>query len=283
MKRLIYTILIAAMALTISGKNILPDSSTVHINDGNLHVFYLDVNQADSALIILPNGDSMLIDAGNAEDGAKIIKKIKSLGLDTVDYLIATHPHADHIGGMEKVVRAFDIGKIYMTNAQTNTKTFENLLLAIKEKGKNITRAKAGVEIFSEENISAHFVAPNADFYDDLNNYSAVMKLTYGQNSFLFTGDAEKLSEDQIRHNIKCDVLKVGHHGSSSSTTSNFLKKTEPQYAVISCGSDNSYGHPHDQVMERLEREKIKIYRTDRNGTIEAVSDGKNITFYTER
>lgn len=283
MKKLVYAILIAAVSLAFSGKTIMQSTIVSDVADGKLHVFYLDVAQADSALIILPDGKSMLIDAGNKEDGDKIVKTIQNLGLDTVDYLIATHPHADHIGGMEQVVRAFDIGEIYMTNAQTNTKTFENLLLAIKEKDEKIIRAKAGVEIFSDENICAYFVAPNADSYDDLNNYSAVMKLTYGENSFLFTGDAEKISEDQIRSNIKCDVLKVGHHGSSSSTTKNFLKKTEPTYAVVSCGKDNSYGHPDNEVIKRLEVQKINIYRTDTNGTVEAVSDGKTITFNTER
>lgn len=253
------------------------------VYDGKLHVYYLDVDQADSIFIQLPNEENMLIDAGTKDSGEVIVSALESLGVSTINYLVATHPHADHIGGMQEVVENFGIESIYMPQAATDTKTFENLLLAIKEKGNTITTAKAGVEILSNENLSAVFVAPNSDKYDDLNNYSAVIKLTFGETSFVFTGDAEKLAEDEIRANIKCDVLKVGHHGSNTSTSKNFLKKTEPTYAVISCGVDNSYGHPHKEVMERLENAGIEIYRTDVSGTIEAVSDGNEITFKTEK
>lgn len=282
MKKLAFAILIAVAALSLAGKE-LPPSLDISSNDNRLHVYFLDVGQADSTFIITPDGESILIDAGNAEDGERIVKLLKSAGIKRLDYLIATHPHADHIGGMEDVVKSFDIGDLYMTNAQTNSRTFENLLLAIKEKNEPILRASSGTLLFEKDGISASFVAPNADSYEDLNNYSAVLKLTYGQTSFLFTGDAEKTSEDQIRSNIKCDVLKVGHHGSSSSTTKNFLKKTEPKYAVISCGEDNSYGHPHTETLQRLNSRSIKTYRTDLNGTIEAISDGVNIEFNTER
>ena len=258
-------------------------SPATSLPDGELHIYYMDVDQADSIFIVLPDGKNMLIDAGNKTDGEKIVKRIRSMGFDSIDHLIATHPHSDHIGGMEEVVRAFDIGKIYMTKGQTNTKTFQNLLIAIRDKEYTIATAKAGVNIIDENGVLASFVAPNSDLYDDLNNYSAVLKLTYGQNSFVFTGDAEKTSEDEIRSNIKCDVLKIGHHGSSSSTSKNFLKKTEPEYAVISCGEGNEYGHPHAEVMRRLNDANIKIYRTDIHGTVEAISDGVNITFSTER
>ncbi len=258
-------------------------SPATSLPDGELHIYYMDVDQADSIFIVLPDGKNMLIDAGNKTDGEKIVNNIRSMGFDSIDHLIATHPHSDHIGGMEEVVRSFDIDKIYMTKGQTNTKTFQNLLIAIRDKGYKIATAKAGVNIIDENGVLASFVAPNSDIYEDLNNYSAVIKLTYGQNSFVFTGDAEKASEDEIRSNIKCDVLKIGHHGSSSSTSKNFLKKTEPQYAVISCGEGNEYGHPHAEVMRRLNDANIKIYRTDIHGTVEAISDGVNITFSTER
>ncbi len=291
MKRLIYLILAAIMALALVGCEIdiqqlealLSEGYKQAVYDGKLHVFYLDVDQADSIFIQLPNGENMLIDAGTKESGEEIVDTLENLGVSAINHLIATHPHADHIGGMQEVVESFDIANIYMPNAVTDTRTFENLLLTIKEKGNTITTAKAGVEILSDDNLNAVFVAPNSNEYEDLNNYSAVIKLTFGETSFVFTGDAEKLSEDEIRTNIKCDVLKVGHHGSSTSTSRNFLKKTEPTYAVISCGMDNSYGHPHKEVMQRLEKAGIAIYRTDLNGTIEAVSDGNEIIFNVER
>lgn len=288
MKKRVYTIIsvLLLIALARYGMDKLPadaptDSSAIH--DGKMHVYYLDVDQADSIFIALPNGENMLIDAGTGDSGGEIVNTLESMGVAEIDHLIGTHPHSDHIGGMQRVVESFEINNVYMPNAMTDTKTFENLLLAIKDKGNTITTARAGVSVISDGNLQAEFVAPNSEKYEDLNNYSAVMKLTYGETVFLFTGDAEKLSEDEVRTNIKCDVLKVGHHGSSTSTSRNFLKKTEPEYAIISCGRDNSYGHPHKEIVERLEKAGITIYRTDLNGTIEAVSDGTGIVFNTER
>ena len=287
MKKLI--ILILAVALILSGCEFEGVIGTIEerlaqsVSDGKLHVFYVDVGQGDCSFIYLPNGKNMLIDAGEKDYGSKIIRALKEKGINKIDFLVATHPHSDHIGGMTQIVNFFDIGKIYMPKVAHTTETYQSLLNAIGRKEMKIHTAKAGVEIFNEENLSAIFVAPNSSDYDDLNNYSAVIKLTYGKNSFVFTGDAEKKSEDEIRTNIKCDVLKVGHHGSSSSTTANFLKKTEPKYAVISCGAGNDYGHPSEKVLARLNKSKAKIYRTDICGTVEAVSDGENIIFYTEK
>ncbi len=291
MKRLICILLIAIMAFTLVGCEqdlglltaLFTEEYRQITYDGNLHIYYLDVGQADSTFILLPNGENMLIDAGTKDNGKDIVNVLDSLGVDNIDYLVGTHPHTDHIGGMQQVIENFDIGKIYMPKASSNTATYKNLLNAIKKNGYTITTAKAGVNILSEDSLSATIVAPNSSAYDDLNNYSAVIKLTYGLTSFLFAGDAEKLSEDEIRTNIKCDVLKVGHHGSSTSTSKNFLKKTEPEYAIISCGADNDYGHPHKEVIQRLYNAGISTYRTDLNGTIEAISDGYTISFNSER
>ncbi len=291
MKRLICILLILAIAFTLVGceqdlsllTTLFTEEYRQITYDGNLHIYYLDVGQADSTFILLPNGENMLIDAGTKDNGEDIVNVLDSLGVDSIDYLIGTHPHTDHIGGMQQVIENFDIEKIYMPKASSNTATYKNLLNAIKKNGHTITTAKAGVEILSDDSLSATIVAPNSSAYDDLNNYSAVIKLTYGLTSFLFAGDAEKLSEDEIRTNIKCDVLKVGHHGSSTSTSKNFLKKTEPEYAIISCGADNDYGHPHKEVIQRLNNACISTYRTDLNGTIEAISDGYTISFNSER
>lgn len=281
-KKLIYFILIAIFAIV---SEFYYNEPLIHINpyDGKLHVYYMDVGQGDSIFIQLPNNENMLIDAGTEDSGTKIAKSLKKADIDKIDHLVATHPHADHIGGMQKIVESFDIENIYMPDAATNIRTYENLLLAIKRKGNKITTAKSNTKIVSNDKLNITIVAPNSNEYEDLNNYSAVIKLTYGERSFVFTGDAEKLSEDEIRSNIKCDVLKIGHHGSSTSTSENFLKKTHPTYAVISCGADNEYGHPHREVMERLKKAGVKIYRTDINGTTEFVSDGNNISINTER
>ncbi len=291
MKRLICILLTLVMAFTIVGceqelsqlNALFTEEYQQVAYDGKLHVYYLDVGQADSTFILLPNGENMLIDAGTKENGKDIVNVLDSLGVNNIDYLIGTHPHTDHIGGMQQVIENFDIGEIYMPKVSSNTKTYNNLTQAIKERRYTITTAKAGVDILSEDSLTATIVAPNSKEYDDLNNYSAVIKLTYGMTSFVFAGDAEKLSEDEIRTNIKCDVLKVGHHGSNTSTSKNFLKKTSPTYAVISCGENNDYGHPHKEVIQRLYKSGVSVYRTDLNGTVEAISDGYTITFNSER
>lgn len=249
---------------------------------GEIHAAFIDVGQGDCEFVILPDGKTILIDAGTADSAGRIINYIKSCGVERLDYVIATHPHADHIGGMAEVIKAFDIGQIYMPKVSTNTKTFERLLLTIKEKGLSVNTAKAGVSLFGVDGISACFVAPVKEKYDDLNNYSAVLRLCYNDVSFLFTGDAEAESEAQIDGNIKADVLKVGHHGSSTSSSKKFIERVSPKIAVISCGTGNSYGHPHKETLERLENFGIKYYRTDENGTVVVSSDGKDISVKTE-
>lgn len=243
----------------------------------SIKVNYLDVGQGDSIFIELPNGKTMLIDASTKDYGEGIVEYIKDSGYDKLDYLVATHPHADHIGGMEEVVKSLDIGEIYMPKATTTTKTYKNLLLAIKDKGLSINTAKAGENIFSDDNLQINILAPNSDKYESLNNYSAVVKITYKNRKFLFMGDAEKLSEKEITADVSADILKVGHHGSSSSTSEEFLKKVNPSAAVISCGVDNSYGHPHSETLNILERFNIQIFRTDTMGTIIAESDGNSL------
>lgn len=243
-----------------------------------LNVHYIDVGQGDSEFLELPNGQTMLIDAGNPENGSQIVTYIKGLGHSKIDYLIATHPHADHIGGMAEVVNKLGIGKVYMPKASSNTKTFEDLLTAIQNKGLKINTAKSGVSMFKTGNLSADIIAPVNITGDDLNQYSAVIMLTYGDNKFLFTGDAGNESEGQITADVKADVLKVGHHGSDTSTSESFLKKVAPKYAVIEVGKDNSYGHPTAATLAKLEKIGATIYRTDKDGTIIFTSDAKTIT-----
>ena len=240
-------------------------------------IHYLDVGQGDSIFIELPQNKSMLIDASTGAYGEGIADYIEDKGYSKIDYLVATHPHADHIGGMEDVVEEFEIGEIYMPKASTTTKTYKNLLTAIKKKGNKINTAKAGVSIYSGSGINIQILAPNSTSYEDLNNYSVVIKLTYGKKSFLFMGDAEMLSEDEITADVSADILKVGHHGSSTSTSEDFINRVNPEYAVISCGKDNSYGHPHKETMATLKKYDVEVLRTDTMGTIIATTDGTDL------
>ncbi|AGB19619.1 ComEC/Rec2 family competence protein [Thermoanaerobacterium thermosaccharolyticum] len=249
---------------------------------GLLKVHFLDVGQGDSIFIQSPSGKTMLIDAGVPQMGNKVVNYLKNLGVKKIDILVGTHPHEDHIGGMDYVIDNFDIGQFYMPKVTTNTKTFEYVLNAARNKGLKIDVAKAGVSLDLGPEASAMMIAPNGTKYDDLNEYSAVIKLNYGDTSFLFTGDAGAESEKEMinqGYDLKSDVLKIGHHGSSTSTTAAFLDAVDPEYAVISCGKGNDYGHPHSVTLKKLKARNIPVYRTDECGTIVATSDGHSISF----
>ncbi len=251
------------------------------LTDGRLKVHYIDVGQGDSVFIVLPNGKTMLIDAGEREEGLQTKAFLQDYGVTKIDAVVATHPHSDHIGGLEEIIRTFDIGAVYMPKASNNTKTFENLLLSIKEKGLNVTTAKAGVQIALDDTVSIQMVGPVSESYEDLNNYSAVIRLQYKNNSFLFTGDAEGLPEEEILKSgaiVSANVLKVGHHGSNTSTTEAFLKAVSPQYAVIQVGEGNSYGHPKEETLDKLEKYNAAVLRNDLFGTITFASDGDTMT-----
>ena len=254
--------------------------ATIGLND-ELRVSFIDVGQGDSEFIELPNGETMLIDAGTNETGKNVVDYIKSLGYTSIDYVVGTHPHEDHIGGLDDVIKTFDIGSIYMPKVTADTKTFEDVLDAAESKNLMINTAKSGVSIMNTEDLSIKFLAPTLDSYENTNDYSAVVKVVYGETSYLFTGDAEEFSENLITDDVNADVLKVGHHGSSTSTSTEFLKKVSPSSAVISCGKDNSYGHPHSETLQKLADMGTAVYRTDELGTIVSVSDGKTINFDT--
>ncbi|MDK2816209.1 MAG: competence protein ComEC [Moorella sp. (in: firmicutes)] len=246
---------------------------------GVLKIHFIDVGQADSILIQTPSGKAVLVDGGNNDDGSRVVDYIKAQGIKELAAIVATHPHEDHIGGLDTVIKSFPIAAVYMPNAASNTRTFEDFINAIKASGAKRIQAKAGVKLDIPD-VSAEFLAPNSNSYEDLNNYSAVLKLTYGNTSFLLAGDAEAVSESEMLnagYNLKADLLKVGHHGSESSTTSAFLKAVSPKYAVISVGKGNSYGHPAQQTLDRLISAGVQIYRTDEAGTIIATSDGNTI------
>lgn len=253
--------------------------------DEDLEIHFIDIGQAD-AILIKSGNKSMLIDAGDNKHEKLIVDYIKEQNIERLEYVIATHPHADHIGGIDAVIDNFEIGKVIMPNVTHTTKTFEDVLDSMENKGLKGTIAKAGDEYFLN-GLQFTILAPNAEKYSNLNNYSVVVKLVHGDNSFLFTGDAEAISEREMIENqkehLKVDLLNVGHHGSTTSTTQEFLDLVDPKYAVIQVGEDNKYKHPEDEVLNRLKDKNIEIYRTDLHGTIIAISDGKDIIFINEK
>lgn len=251
-------------------------SETLH---GELEVHFVDVGQGHAQVIVTPNHRVMVIDGGNNDDEDDMVAYLKQLGVERVDILIGTHPDADHIGGIDSVIDHFEIGEIYMPKVQRDTKTFESVLIAIQNKGLKVKTAKSGLSLSLDENVKVDMIAPIGD-HEDANEMSAVVRIQYGKRSFLLTGDAGVDSETKMIAsgvNLKSDVLLVGHHGSNSSTSQVFLDHVQPDYAVIQVGK-NSYGHPTEEVLSRLNQNGAKIYRNDTDGTIIFTTDGETLT-----
>ena len=253
-----------------------------------LEVNYLDVGQGDSELIFMPDGTTVLIDSGDRDCIDYITPSLEDYGVEDIDILIATHPHADHIGCMATVVRNFDIDTIYMPKVSDEmtptTVSYEKLLEAIANKNLTVKTGKAGVVAYNQNGVKLEFLAPNSSDYNNLNNYSIVAKLTYDETSFLFMGDAELESLNEILkkgYDLSCDVLKLGHHGSSNAISKKFMQAAQPEYGIISCAADNSYGHPHKETVQFMEDFDVTTYSTYEDGTIRAQSDGRNIIFTT--
>ena len=252
---------------------------TINTGIESFHIYFIDVGQGDS-IVIENNKEYALIDAGNRDDGNKLVKYFKSIGITNFQYVIGTHAHEDHVGGMEKIIKSIPIKHFYMPESITTTKTYEDILDALAEK-----QIKYETPL-----IDSNFTMANTKFTVlsitqdtiDLNNTSIVLKVTYYNTSYLFMADAPSTIERQIlEKNIKSDVLKIGHHGSQYSTSAVFLKKVDPEFAIISVGKDNPYDHPKNITLQKLNRLKIKTYRTDQQGTIILTSDGNKIEIET--
>lgn len=248
-----------------------------------LSIHYLDVGQGDSTFIELPNGKTMLIDAGEKSQGEVVKSYLDNLEIKTVDYLIGTHPHTDHIGGLAYIIESFEINNIYMPKATSTSKTYENLLETIKKKNLSVTSARSGVVIIDEDGLKVEVLSPIKGSYSGLNNYSVVLKISYGKNVFLFMGDAEELVEKEINGDVSADVIKVGHHGSMTSSSEEFVARVKPKYAIISVGVNNKYDHPSEDILKRYEAVGAKTYRTDLNGNIVIKSDGEKIEVEVEK
>ncbi len=247
---------------------------------GMLEVHYIDVGQGDATLIKC-GGHAMLIDAGDYTKGSAVWAYLLKQNVDKLDYVIGTHLDADHIGGMDVVITKFDCGLILVPEYEKDTRSSEELFDAIEAKNYHNTLPKAG-DTYQLGDAVFTILAPQKEFYEKENNYSIGIRLVYGQNSFLFVGDAQEESEEEMLRSgleLKADVLKAGHHGSSSSTSEDFLHEVAPAYAVISCGEGNDYGHPHAAVLNLLRREGVRVFRTDEQGSIAAYSDGTDITW----
>ena len=257
------------------------------ISQDKIIVHYIDVGQGDCIFIELPNQKSLLIDAGTSKSYIDISSYIKDLGYFFIDYVVATHPHADHIGSMEKILHNFIVNEFYMPNCFPKTKMFNTMLNTLKQQEIPISLSGNGTIIIEQYDLSVEILSPIEQKYSNTNNYSLVIKIDYGESEFLFTGDAETLIEEELLSNnidIDSDILKVGHHGSNTSSSEAFVKEVSPDIAVISCGTNNKYNHPHTETIQTLIKQDIEIYRTDELGTIVIEADKQeNFEITTEK
>ncbi|WP_447409706.1 ComEC/Rec2 family competence protein [Clostridium perfringens] len=253
--------------------------------DSELMISYMDVGQGDAAYIKV-NGNDILIDAGprsNSKELLELLEQLKAKNIDDFELVIATHPHEDHIGGMVDVFKEYEVKAFYSPKITHTTKTYENLVKAVKDEGLKTKELKSGMVIDLGEGAKFEVFTPQKSEYEELNDYSPIMKLSFGDTSYLFTGDAEKLAEEEAlakyKTSLDSDVIKFGHHGSSSSSSNAFIEAVSPKYGIISCAKDNKYGHPHRETLDIIKKYNIKTFRTDTDGEIILTSDGKSINF----
>lgn len=255
--------------------------------EGELQVYFIDVGNADS--ILIRQGEvNALIDAGERGDGDDVLAYLNQQGVKKLDLVIATHPHADHIGGMADVINGIPVDKFVMSfmpeDETPTTATYLNMLEALDNKSVPVEEAKPGT-VYMLGTAQLTVLAPLSES-DEANNISVVTRLTFGERSFLFMGDAETDVEDELLISgrpLSADVIKLGHHGSNTSSSQAFLTKVDPDYAIIACGKGNSYGHPHGEVLSRLDKMDVDIYRADVHGHIAIATDGKNLTISTQK
>lgn len=263
----------------------------------NFQLHMIDIGQGDAYLLCIPDGTgvkTMIIDAGTSKDhkATIITDYISSLGIKTIDYMLLTHPHSDHIGAAATVLSKFDVKNAIIPDCNYTSSAWTKILEKIDEENSNVIFPEVGQKIKVGE-ATVLFLAPSEKMLDAtsgddyINNYSIVCKVTYGENSFMFTGDACTQSEAEIlakfsKSDLKCDVLKLGHHGSSTSSSEEFLRAVDPDIVLISLAEGNSYGHPHKETVEKLNKLGPTVYRTDKDGTVVIVSDGSKVSRYSK-
>lgn len=269
-----------SVALAASGPALADEAAADQQQGGGATVtaYFFDVGQGDSEFLVLPDGQTMLIDAGTGEAGQGVVDDISWLGYDRIDYLVATHPHEDHIGGMPAVFDAFEVGEVWAPEVSNDTQAFENFLDSVDEEGLEINPAVAGSVVYESGGCTVEILSPaEGASYDDLNDWSAVVMVTFGDTSMLFTGDASaSVLEPLGIGNV--NVLKVAHHGSDTGTTPSLLSQLTPSVAVIEVGAGNSYGHPTQETLDELAASGAQVWRTDLDGGVYAVSDGATVS-----
>lgn len=281
MKKIWYGLLIIGTAGALCGCAAKTKGTEQKAGDV-LEVHYIDVGQGDCSLIV-SDGHAMLIDGGNNDRGEQVCAYLRQQGIANLDYIVATHPDADHIGGLDVVMEQYETDLFLYPDYDKDTRTYQEVMDVVEEQDIKREHPKPG-ETFSLGEASFSILAP-LDEYEEANNSSIVLMLKNGGNRFLFSGDAEAESiKDMLMsgEELHADVYKVGHHGSVTAFSQEFLKEVDPQYAVISCGAENAYGHPHWEVRAALEDEDVMIYRTDEQGTVVAASDGEQIAWSTQ-
>lgn len=249
-------------------------------SSGTLNVHFIDVEQGDS-ILIQDGSHFMLVDAGENDQGDRVVDYLKSQGVVSLDYVIGTHPHSDHIGGLDDVLEAFPVETVIMPPVEHTTATFEDVLDAVADQGLKITKPVPG-DTYELGQSRFTVLGPAGDYADELNDWSVGIRLTDGNHSFVMCGDAEAEAEEDMARSgltLSADVLKSGHHGSRTSSSPEFLKAVSPSWAVISCGEGNSYGHPHEETLKKYAEYGIQVLRTDEKGTITASSSPEGLTW----
>lgn len=284
MKRILTLFSALLIAVCLCGSFTEAKTQTKEVNKSidEMEVHFIDVGQGDATLIKC--GDSaMLIDAGENDKGTLVQNYLRKQGVKSLDYLILTHADSDHCGGADVIITKYDIDTIIYPNYEKDTATWRDVLKAMEDKKYEVTKPVVG-DSYKLGDAQFTIIAPNQISYEESNNYSVGILLEHGDKKFLFTGDAEADAEEEIVANkidIWADVLKVGHHGSKTSSTKDFIEEVEPEYAVISCAEENEYGYPHAETLNTLRKERVKVFRTDEQGSIVATSDGEEITWNT--
>ena len=256
--------------------NIILKSQKTYLDTSNkMLIHFIDVDQGD-AILVQVNNQNLLIDSGPSSAKENLFNYLNLVNVKTFDYIIATHPHEDHIGNMSSIINNYEVLNFYSPKVTSNTKAFETMVESLSRKDLKINIIKANIDsVDLGKNTKVEFFSPNNSTYENINNYSPIFKITYGKTAFLFTGDAEELIESEVinnNYNLKADLLKIGHHGSSTSTSKRFFESVNPKVSIISVGKNNTYNHPTKEVLSTIATSKV--LRTDLDGNILITSDG---------
>ncbi|OZM58054.1 hypothetical protein CIB95_00295 [Lottiidibacillus patelloidae] len=266
--------------------NVVTPLQVKAMKSNKLAIHYLDVGQSDCIFIEVIGGKNMLIDAGNNQSGPKIIEYLQRLGISKIDFVVSTHPHHDHIGGLDEVIKSFKIGKFYTSNVTHDTASFYDVLKAVKKYKLSVHNVKKQKKIKLAADIKVDLIGPLIDSYGSINEQSIIVYLVHKEKSFLFMADAGIPAEKKLlikKKKLKANVLKVGHHGADSASSNTFINKVKPDIAIISVGKNNQYHYPSPSVLNILQKNHVKVLRTDKLGTITALSNGKKIIWFTSK